>query len=48
MDVCHPTEYGGDIGLKGFLISQKQEKMVSCQKLFLSTSGYHHYYQGGK
>ena len=38
----HPTEYGGDIGLKGFLISQK---------LFLSslsTSEYHHYYQGGK
>ena len=33
----HPTEYGGDIGLKGFLISQK---------LFLSTSEYHHYYQG--
>ena len=28
-----PTEYGGDIGLKGFLISQK---------LFLSTSEYHH------
>ena len=27
----HPTEYGGDIGLKGFLISQK---------LFLSTSEY--------
>ena len=35
----HPTEYGGDIGLKGFLISQK---------LFLSTSEYHHYYQGRK
>ena len=35
----HPTEYGGDIGLKGFLISQK---------LFLSTSEYHHYYQGGR
>ena len=35
----HPTEYGGDIGLKGFVISQK---------LFLSTSEYHHYYQGGK
>ena len=35
----HPTEYGGDIGLKGFLISQK---------LFLSTSEYHHYYKGGK
>ena len=35
----YPTEYGGDIGLKGFLISQK---------LFLSTSEYHHYYQGGK
>ena len=35
----HPTEYGGDIGLKGFLISQK---------VFLSTSEYHHYYQGGK
>ena len=33
----HPTEYGCDIGLKGFLISQK---------LFLSTSEYHHYYQG--
>ena len=33
----HPTEYGGDIGLKGFLISQK---------LFLSTSEYPHYYQG--
>ena len=31
-----PSEYGGDIGLKGFLISQK---------LFLSTSEYHHYYQ---
>ena len=31
----HPTEYGGDIGLKGFLISQK---------LFLSISEYHHYY----
>ena len=35
----HLTEYGGDIGLKGFLISQK---------LFLSTSEYHHYYQGRK
>ena len=36
----HPTEYGGDIGLKGFLISQK---------LFLSTSEYHPYlYQGRK
>ena len=37
--IVHPTEYGGDIGLKGFLISQK---------LFLSTSEYHHYYQGGR
>ena len=35
----YPTEYGGGIGLKGFLISQK---------LFLSTSEYHHYYQGGR
>ena len=35
----YPTEYGGDIGLKGFLISQK---------LFLSTSEYQHYYQGRK
>ena len=35
----HPTKYGGDIGLKGFPISQK---------LFLSTSEYHHYYQGGR
>ena len=36
----HPTEYDGDIGLKVFLISQK---------LFLSTSEYHHlYYQGGR
>ena len=35
----HPTEYGSDIGLKGFLINQK---------LFLSTSEYHHYYQGRK
>ena len=34
----HPTEYGGDIGLKGFLTSQK---------LFQSTSEYHHYYEGG-
>ena len=37
--LVHPTKYGGDIGLKGFLISQK---------LFLSTSEYHHYYQGRK
>ena len=35
----YPTQHGGDIGLKGFLVSQK---------LFLSTSEYHHYYQGGK
>ena len=35
----HPTEYGSDTGLKGYLISQK---------LFLSTSEYHHYYQGSK
>ena len=35
----HPTECGVDIGLKGFLISQK---------LFLSTSEYHHYFQGGR
>ena len=35
----YPTQYGGQIGLKGFLVSQK---------LFLSTSEYHHYYQGGK
>ena len=32
-----PSECGSDIGLKGFLI---------IQKLFLSTSEYHHYYRG--